>query len=300
MKKSAVRETEIMKLDNFFDFFRLVASQTIGYGQFSRTVLATSEHNKSQNWAVKMIEFDKEMDETDKDRLKIAFNNEVKIISQLNHPFIASRCIVAECPSYLAICRHYYSHGCLQDQLKVITDDKAERYLAHVGSALGYLHRKRIAHSDVKMRNILINASDQAVLADFSLSFEVPEGVSEVSEFGGTLGYVAPEVFTEPSADPFKVDVYAMGVVLWCMVLRRRPKHNLDYLDVVNKTLLIPHRLRIALHMLLHPEPAQRTAMDNFMNRLTTGTLLEEFKEKLKEETTEEMDDIDGDCDEMW
>ena len=69
------------------------------------------------------------------------------------------------------------------------------RLAAQVGAGLDALHRRGIAHRDVKPANILLAADGTAVLADFGLAkhraWTVLTGPGQVL---GTLDYLAPEL----------------------------------------------------------------------------------------------------------
>ena len=79
-----------------------------------------------------------------------------------------------------------------------------------LGAALSALHGSGAAHGDVKPANIIV-AAGHARLVDFGLS-----GSAEQAEpSGGTLHYLAPEVFAHaPDGDARARDLWALGVTL--------------------------------------------------------------------------------------
>jgi serine/threonine protein kinase len=85
-----------------------------------------------------------------------------------------------------------------------------------LASAVDYLHSFSILHGDIKFDNVLMTklnseGSYQVKLADFSLA-QVFNG-SAVTEVQGTMGFMAPEMFSDAGYG-LPVDVYALGVVL--------------------------------------------------------------------------------------
>ncbi|HYP75009.1 MAG TPA: sigma 54-interacting transcriptional regulator [Polyangiaceae bacterium] len=78
-----------------------------------------------------------------------------------------------------------------------------------LGAALSALHGSGAAHGDVKPANIIV-AEDRARLVDFGLS-----GTAEQVEVtGGTVHYLAPEVFAQAEGDARARDLWALGVTL--------------------------------------------------------------------------------------
>lgn len=102
-------------------------------------------------------------------------------------------------------------------------------------NALNYLHDKGICHRDIKLENILLDSQKQVWLIDFGFA-EQREILATVTELKynskGTPGYMAPELnepneiaklFKLESFDTKKLDVFALGVALFTMVVGRPP-----------------------------------------------------------------------------
>ncbi|KAI7757632.1 hypothetical protein M8C21_016523 [Ambrosia artemisiifolia] len=94
------------------------------------------------------------------------------------------------------------------------------RYNIAIGTASGlsYLHeacQRRIIHRDIKAANILLSEDFEPKISDFGLAKWLPDQWLNltVSQFEGTFGYLAPEIFTDGLIDE-KTDVYAYGVLL--------------------------------------------------------------------------------------
>ena len=80
------------------------------------------------------------------------------------------------------------------------------------------------SHADRKDRMLLIS--------DFGLSRETGTGATSVASGAttnaadnsyGTIAWSAPEFFLSRKADPYKADLYALGVVMWEVVTREFP-----------------------------------------------------------------------------
>ena len=99
---------------------------------------------------------------------------------------------------------------------------------------IGYLHDKKIVYRDLKPANTLIDEDGYLFLTDFGLAKMIDEN-SEVDEnIYGTREYMAPEIFTSKQGYGFEVDWWAVGIVLYEIIVGFRPFDDPEYDD--NKT----------------------------------------------------------------
>ncbi|CAM9821039.1 unnamed protein product [Pylaiella littoralis] len=99
------------------------------------------------------------------------------------------------------------------------------RIVKDVVDGMLYLHEVGVLHRDVKPDNILLDAGDRAVIADFGLS-RFCQPTNEHTAETGTYRWMAPEVIRhEPYSQA--ADVYSFGVVLWQVLTRRQPFEGL-------------------------------------------------------------------------
>lgn len=107
---------------------------------------------------------------------------------------------VHETSSEMALLLELATGGELQtllDEAGSLTECQTRICMQEVLKALQYLHKKSIAHLDLKPQNILLcgdQVEDGLKLCDFGISRIVAEGGSKVREILGTPDYVAPEV----------------------------------------------------------------------------------------------------------
>ncbi len=100
----------------------------------------------------------------------------------------------------------------------------AVRYIIDVANAIQHAHSRDLYHRDLKPKNILIDASGRACVSDFGLSMHVAAQRKQRNEFAGTPAYMAPEqVRGESESLDGRSDVWALGVVLYEMLSKRRP-----------------------------------------------------------------------------
>ena len=100
------------------------------------------------------------------------------------------------------------------------------RILLQLADALDYAHARGIVHRDLKPGNVLLDERGNALLTDFGIARAAADslGLTGVGDVAATLHYAAPEQFEMRSADlDRRVDVYALGCVLYEMITGRVP-----------------------------------------------------------------------------
>ncbi len=85
-------------------------------------------------------------------------------------------------------------------------------------------HEQGIIHRDIKPQNVLIDAKGEVKLMDFGVArmTETSEAMTQAGLIVGTPHYMSPEQVQGKSLDPGS-DVYAMGVLLYELLVGRRP-----------------------------------------------------------------------------
>jgi serine/threonine protein kinase len=93
--------------------------------------------------------------------------------------------------------------------------------------AIEHMHTLRIAHRDLKPENVMLKQKprtveiESAVVIDFGFAMsvsEIPENAKE-----GSLEYIAPEILTRLFPKTEKVDIWATGVTIFCMMYNAFP-----------------------------------------------------------------------------
>ncbi|XP_047476184.1 activin receptor type-1-like [Penaeus chinensis] len=129
---------------------------------------------------------------------------------------------------------HYHPRGSLHDYLNIHTLDHTSLINIALSAINGILHlhteifgtqgKPAIAHRDIKTKNILVKLNGTCVIADFGLAVMHTQTTGEINIGNnprvGTKRYMSPEVLNESINmtvfESFrKVDIYALGLVLW-------------------------------------------------------------------------------------
>src|ERR1700687_3579267 len=104
-----------------------------------------------------------------------------------------------------------------------LDDERIPSLLDQIAAGLDYAHARGVIHRDIKPGNVLMTEEGRAVLADFGLAWLL-EG-AQLTLTGGVIGtpeYMSPE---QAAGHPFdhRADVYALGIVLYEMLVGERP-----------------------------------------------------------------------------
>ena len=156
--------------------------------------------------------------------------NEVKIMSELDHPNIVRLYEIYETEQHIFLIMELCTGGELLDKLYLqqnhhYTDKTARLLIKKILGALRYCHDHHIAHRDLKLENFLFesDAEDAELkLIDFGLSRHYDEGTM-MHRPVGTAYYVAPEVLSGSYTN--ECDLWSVGVISY-MLLTGRPPFN--------------------------------------------------------------------------
>ncbi|XP_048604141.1 LEAF RUST 10 DISEASE-RESISTANCE LOCUS RECEPTOR-LIKE PROTEIN KINASE-like 2.7 isoform X2 [Brassica napus] len=172
------------------------------------------------------------------------FINEVASMSQTSHVNIVSLLGFCSEGSKRAIIYEFLENGSLD---KFISDttimnlDFTALYDIALGVARGleYLHfgcKTRIVHFDIKPQNVLLDENLLPKVSDFGLAklCEKKESIISLLDMRGTIGYIAPEMFSPVYGSvSHKSDVYSYGMLLLEMIGARK-KEIVDQVSASN------------------------------------------------------------------
>lgn len=87
--------------------------------------------------------------------------------------------------------------------------------------ALEVCAKHKIIHKDIKPDNILVSKDGVFKLGDFGIAQDLTAMLQSDDHRGGTLNYLAPEVYHNRSMD-YRVDIYGLGMVMYRLLNDRR------------------------------------------------------------------------------
>lgn len=146
--------------------------------------------------------------------------HEVGILLRLRHPSVVKLYETFETKRHMLLSMELCAGGDLLNYVrkrKKLDEVSAKIIFKQIIEGLGYIHRKRILHRDIKLDNILLDGNGNVKIADFGVSKLVKPG-DVMHEQSGTPAYIAPEILREKGYKGFKADIWSAGVVLYAML----------------------------------------------------------------------------------
>ncbi len=204
------------------------------------------------------------------------FVREIHIAARLQHPNILPVHESGSAGDFLYCVMPYVAGETLRERLsreKQLPLDDALRIAREVGDALAYAHGHGIVHRDIKPANILFS-QNHAVVADFGIARAISvAGGEQLTESGlaiGTPEYMSPEQASGDSGVDGRSDLYALGCVLYEMLVGDPPfrgrtaqavlaRHRSDpppSVQVVRPN--VPDQIQAAIETALAKVPADR------------------------------------------
>ena len=177
------------------------------------------------------------------------FQNEIKILSMVDHPNIVRLFEVIEDDKYFNLFQELCTGGELLKKMQTtqLKEKEIAKIFNQIMSAVAYCHEKGIVHRDLKLENILFASEEpdspiKIIDFGFSVLLGKKTGInkeeksknsnsdgSDLKKFGfkklkskvGTLYYISPEIIKGNYDE--KCDIWACGVILYILLAGNPP-----------------------------------------------------------------------------
>ncbi|MEB0106508.1 serine/threonine-protein kinase [Pseudomonas sp. MH9.3] len=198
------------------------------------------------------------------------FLREGKTLARLSHPHTVTIHDIGNVGELYYMAMEYLPNGTLKERIAAgMTPEQGVTLIRQIASALGYAHAQGLVHRDVKPANILFRADGTAVLSDFGIAKSLDDR-TQFTQAGfavGTPSYMSPEQARGQEIDG-RADLYALGVVLYEILVGKLPYNGTDALSTALAHLTEPlpelpvhhGRYQGVLRKLLAKDPAERFA----------------------------------------
>jgi serine/threonine-protein kinase len=160
--------------------------------------------------------------------------SEGRALARIDHPNVVRlNAVIAEGPM-LWLVMQYIEGESLDDRIQRLSKsgqrigvDEALRIFKQICHGVGAAHKEGLIHRDLKPGNVLLRAKDGvAKVSDFGIAKaedEAREGKGMTKGIVGSLWYMSPEQVRGRRDLDKRVDIYALGVVLYEMLTGRVP-----------------------------------------------------------------------------
>jgi formylglycine-generating enzyme required for sulfatase activity/predicted Ser/Thr protein kinase len=163
--------------------------------------------------------------------------NEARLAATVDHERVARVYDVGTHEGFAFVAMEYVEGATLRTKMDGPVDwSWAVEWGRQIAEGLAELHRRGVIHRDLKPENVMLTAQGTVKLLDFGLARQTEESkvatpipvalkapeASRITTMAGTPGYMSPEQYLGKMLDP-RVDVFALGVILYEMIAHRRP-----------------------------------------------------------------------------
>lgn len=158
---------------------------------------------------------------------------EPEILRNLHHPNLLEFVDSFETEKYSYLLTELVSGGELFEYLEKhdhLAERDARAVFRQLAEGVAYMHSKYVCHRDLKVENVLIAVAGHGgegwliKVADFGLAtYFDPTAQTLLTRRCGSEPYAAPELILSQPYDGRCIDIWALGVILFCMLTGELP-----------------------------------------------------------------------------
>ncbi|KAG0143662.1 hypothetical protein CROQUDRAFT_48471 [Cronartium quercuum f. sp. fusiforme G11] len=177
------------------------------------------------------------------ERMKSSVGREIGVLQHIRHPLLVGLLSAFETTdtTHTVIVLEHVQGGELFDLVSkchsLFTDEFLRRAIDELQNAVGWMHKLGLVHRDLKLENILlttplfINSSTELPpktepmikITDFGLSRFIDFSSPLLTTRCGSEEYAAPELILGKQYDGRRTDVWALGVVIYALIIGKLP-----------------------------------------------------------------------------
>ncbi|MGE3959727.1 MAG: protein kinase [Vicinamibacterales bacterium] len=153
--------------------------------------------------------------------------NEVRLARQITHPAVCRVFDVGEDTGIVFFSMELVNGEDLATLLRRVGRLATERVMEiarQLCAGLAAAHAQGVLHRDLKPANILIDNHGRAIITDFGIAIQREDGLQH--QLIGTPGYMAPEQLTPGATLTECTDIYALGLILYELLVGQHPFNN--------------------------------------------------------------------------
>lgn len=197
-------------------------TKLIGKGGMGSVYLGVHKYISQKKVAIKVINSDMVNDFT---RSKI--REEAEHLAALNHENIVKfQNLHIDDEGNIFLVMEYADGYSLNNYIKTISglivEDRICPIFEPILDGIGYAHKHKIIHKDIKPSNIMINSEGVPKILDFGIASIIKENNENDDLIMGTPSYMSPEQIRGAHIDE-RSDIYALGVLLHQLLTGNAP-----------------------------------------------------------------------------
>ena len=156
------------------------------------------------------------------------FLREARAMAKLDHPNVLRCFEVGQAKGFHFLAMELVEGGSVEGWLKKLgklSVRDAMHIVIKTAEALQHAHEKNLIHRDIKPDNILFTKDGIVKVADLGLAKDSEEDVSltKTGSGAGTPIYMAPEQARDVKHVDARVDIYALGVMMYVLLTGKTP-----------------------------------------------------------------------------
>ena len=215
---------------------------TLGKGAYA-VVKACKNKITGEKFAMKIYE---KLKLNDNSKKKCVYR-EIEILKRIDHKNVAKLYGVINTDKKILLLqelvngislREYYNNE-IRNQ-KGISEHKAKifkKIFRQIFDAMNYIHKRNIAHRDIKLENILMTKNYEIKIIDFGFGMYNPDNKPQ-NFFCGTPNYMPPEIVLKRPYNGQMADLWSLGVLvykLFCADFPFKGKNEKDLYKSIQK-----------------------------------------------------------------
>lgn len=199
----------------------------------SATVWEAVHSDSSLRVAVKVF------DQGSRDRRQA--HREMRVLSRIQHPNLVEAYEVVEATNFAQLVCEFVDGESLRNFAQRqpchrLTENLARRFYRQILEGVNHCHDRLIVHRDLKLENLLLDRSQEKIkIIDFGFAAQVANKDAKLRAFCGTPSYMAPEIIRGDGYSGFSADVWALGVVIFALLVGSLPFIGRTEMQLYNK-----------------------------------------------------------------
>lgn len=158
----------------------------------------------------------------------VRFQREAKVIAALEHPYIVPVYDYGEEGDQPFLVMRHMAGGTLAGRMQAgpLALGQVAAIVQRLAEALDEAHTQGVVHRDLKPTNVLFDLRDQPYLSDFGIAKILADSATSSLTGSGVVGtptYMSPEQAMGDRHIDHRSDIYALGVMVYEMLMGRHP-----------------------------------------------------------------------------